>query len=352
MIDSSEINLLNREEADIVLSQTSSSISSQSSPISNSSSSESTSAAVVKPSIEDDDDGDEESAVTSAKRPSPRITADQQAVINKLLMPSASLNTQLASSSIPRTTVFTKSPSLADDYTSVRVAIRIRPQSTREKIEMCKVCTNVTPNEPQVTLGCKDDKSFTYDFVYDIQSRQDHIFNTSVKTLIDGCFEGYNATVLAYGQTGSGKTYTMGTSFDPTILPEEDGIIPRAIAYLFQKIESIKNELIKNGVETCLLPKFSISAQFLELYNEEIIDLFEHVQSTSNKFSSNLLATTNGGGGGGSVSVSEPAQATSRVSSGRGRIEIHEDHFGGINVQGCSTREVRSINEVKLFLSI
>jgi len=206
---------------------------------------------------------------------------------------------------------------------------------------MCKVCTNVTLNEPQVTLGCKDDKSFTYDFVYDIQSRQDHIFNASVKTLIDGCFEGYNATVLAYGQTGSGKTYTMGTSFDPTILPEEDGIIPRAIAYLFQKIEFTKNELIKNGVETFLLPKFSISAQFLELYNEEIIDLFEHVQSTSaGKFSANLLATTNGG-------ASDSVLPTSRVSSGKGgRIEIHEDQFGGINVQGCSTREVRSISEV------
>ena len=168
--------------------------------------------------------------------------------------------------------------------------------------------------------------------------------NTSVKTLIDGCFEGYNATVLAYGQTGSGKTYTMGTSFDPTILPDEDGIIPRAIAYLFQKIEFIKNELIKNGVETCLLPKFTISAQFLELYNEEIIDLFENVQNTSSKFSSNLLATANGA----TVSGIESVQVTPRVLSGRGRIEIHEDHFGGINVQGCSTREVRSISEVNI----
>ena len=211
---------------------------------------------------------------------------------------------------------------------------------------MCKVCTNVTPNEPQVTLGCKDDKSFTYDFVYDINSQQDTIFSSSVKTLIDGCFEGYNATVLAYGQTGSGKTYTMGTSFDPNILPEEDGIIPRAIAYLFQKIEFTQNDLIKNGVETFLLPKFTISAQFLELYNEEVIDLFEHIPSTSSKFPSNLLATTNG-----TITVPEPVNiATSRVSSAKGRIEIHEDQFGGINVQGCSTREVRSITEVSFFI--
>jgi hypothetical protein len=339
MIDSSEINLLNRDEAGIALSQTSSSISSQSSPISNSSSSESASAAVIKPLIDDENDDEE-----TANRASSRMNADQQAIINKLLLPNTTTTTTTSKIITPRSALFAKSPSIADDYTSVRVAIRIRPQSTREKIEMCKVCTNVTPNEPQVTLGCKDDKSFTYDFVYDIQSRQDHIFNTSVKTLIDGCFEGYNATVLAYGQTGSGKTYTMGTSFDPTILPDEDGIIPRAIAYLFQKIEFTKNELIKNGVETCLLPKFTISAQFLELYNEEIIDLFENVQSTSSKFSSNLLATTNGA----TVSGIESVQVTPRVLSGRSRIEIHEDHFGGINVQGCSTREVRSINEVNI----
>jgi hypothetical protein len=348
MIDSSEINnlLINRdEEAGIVLSQTSSSISSQSSPISNSSSSESASAmvAAVITSTDNDVDNKLPLPMSSSSSFSVRtVTADQQAIINKLLIPSTSTTIPLTPRAI---TNYTKSPSIVDDYTSVRVAIRIRPQSTREKIEMCKVCTNVTHNEPQVTLGCKDDKSFTYDFVYDIQSRQDHIFNTSVKTLIDGCFEGYNATVLAYGQTGSGKTYTMGTSFDPTILPEEDGIIPRAIAYLFQKIEFTKNELIKNGVETFLLPKFSISAQFLELYNEEIIDLFEHVQSTStSKFSTNLLATTNGGGNG--IGASESVLPTSRVSSGRGRIEIHEDQFGGINVQGCSTREVRSISEV------
>ncbi len=83
---------------------------------------------------------------------------------------------------------------------------------------MCKICTNVTLNEPQITLGYKDDKSFTYDFVYDFGSKQDKIFNESVLSLVDGCLNGYNATVLAYGQTGSGKTYTMGTSFDEIVL--------------------------------------------------------------------------------------------------------------------------------------
>ena len=111
----------------------------------------------------------------------------------------------------------------------------------REQVEMCKVCTNVTPNEPQITLGYKDDKSFTYDYVYDIGSKQEVIFDESVKFLVEGCLEGFNATVLAYGQTGSGKTYTMGTSFDDAVMKhEEEGILPRSIAHLFSEINKRK----------------------------------------------------------------------------------------------------------------
>ncbi len=53
--------------------------------------------------------------------------------------------------------------------------------------------------------------AFTYDNVFDKDARQDDIFETVAKPLVDGILEGYNATILAYGQTGSGKTFTMGT---------------------------------------------------------------------------------------------------------------------------------------------
>lgn len=33
-------------------------------------------------------------------------------------------------------------------------------------------------------------------------SGQVHIYNTCVRHLIEGCLQGYNATVLAYGQVG------------------------------------------------------------------------------------------------------------------------------------------------------
>lgn len=208
----------------------------------------------------------------------------------------------------------------------------MRPQSTRERIEMCKICTSVTPNQPQVTLGHKDDKTFTYDYVFDQDQNQDKIFTKSIRNLVDGCFDGYNATVLAYGQTGSGKTYTMGTSFDPNLLPEEEGIIPRAIAYLFHKINNINSENTNNYLN----PKFTIFAQFMELYNEEIIDLFSHIPTVS--YASALLATS-------SESQATTTETILYNKTVKPKIEIHEDQYGGINVHGCSTREVTSVSE-------
>lgn len=61
---------------------------------------------------------------------------------------------------------------------------RIRPQSASEKIEMCRVCTNVTPNHPQVVLG--KDKAFTYDSVFDVHAKQFEIYRDCIEGLIEG----------------------------------------------------------------------------------------------------------------------------------------------------------------------
>ena len=63
-----------------------------------------------------------------------------------------------------------------DDDSSVKVAIRIRPQLAREQIEGSRVCTFVT--EGQVTLG--KDKSFTYDYVFDLHHTQHDCYTGSL----------------------------------------------------------------------------------------------------------------------------------------------------------------------------
>jgi hypothetical protein len=84
----------------------------------------------------------------------------------------------------------------------------------------------------------------------------------------------YNATVLAYGQTGSGKTYTMGTGFElAQVSPHNLGIVPRAVKQLFEGIERRKEEAVVAGITP---PEFKVSTQFMELYNEDILDLFDN----------------------------------------------------------------------------
>ncbi|XP_046546035.1 kinesin-like protein KIF21A isoform X4 [Haliotis rubra] len=210
----------------------------------------------------------------------------------------------------------TEKPERKDDNTSVRVAIRVRPQNAKERIDICQVCTTVPNNEPQVLLG--KDKSFTFDHVYDMDTVQETIYNTCVRHLIDGCFDGYNATVFAYGQTGSGKTYTMGTGFDVNTPQAEVGIIPRAVDHLFQGIESRRKAALANDEPP---PDFRVNAQFMELYNEEILDLLD----------------------------------TTRDPESRGRkshIKIHEDAAGGIYVVGVTTRTVVSLEDTMKCLNI
>ncbi|XP_028609488.1 kinesin-like protein KIF21A isoform X4 [Grammomys surdaster] len=204
----------------------------------------------------------------------------------------------------------------AADESSVRVAVRIRPQLAKEKIEGCHICTSVTPGEPQVFLG--KDKAFTFDYVFDIDSQQEQIYTQCIEKLIEGCFEGYNATVFAYGQTGAGKTYTMGTGFDVNIMEEEQGIISRAVRHLFKSIEEKKTSAIKNGVPP---PEFKVNAQFLELYNEEVLDLFDTTRDIDAK-------------------------------NKKSNIRIHEDSTGGIYTVGVTTRTVNTEPEMMQCLKL
>ncbi|CAB4065516.1 KIF4_21_27 [Lepeophtheirus salmonis] len=196
-----------------------------------------------------------------------------------------------------------------DDESSVRVAVRIRPQLPREIMDACQICVSLTPGEPQVWLG--SNKAFTYDFVFSPESAQAEVYSDTVYRLIEGTFEGYNATVLAYGQTGSGKTYTMGTAFELSTQEASYGIIPRAVKQLFEGIR-IRTE----AAEAANLPppEFKVSTQFMELYNEEVIDLFDMKTSLPN------------------------------ISKKSG-IRIHEDSNGNIYTVGVTTRTVRSKEE-------
>ncbi|XP_051956367.1 chromosome-associated kinesin KIF4-like [Xyrauchen texanus] len=142
----------------------------------------------------------------------------------------------------------------------VRVALRCRPLVPKEINEGCQCCLTFVPGEPQVIVG--NDKAFTYDYMFDPMTEQEEVFSTCVSPLLSGLFKGYHATVLAYGQTGSGKTFSMGGTYtseqenEPTV-----GVIPRVIRRIFQ--EKAK----------CADCEFVLAVSYLEIYNEEILDL-------------------------------------------------------------------------------
>ncbi|ORY99875.1 hypothetical protein BCR43DRAFT_125573 [Syncephalastrum racemosum] len=145
--------------------------------------------------------------------------------------------------------------------TAVRVGLRVRPLTQKEQLSNCSECLSYIPNEPQILIGT--DKSFTYDYVFDQSTAQTDVYQSAAAPLMHKFI--FNATILAYGQTGSGKTYSMGTGLDNCAEPENEGIVPRCIVELFEKLQQRAEENPEY--------KYDVYVSFLELYNEELIDL-------------------------------------------------------------------------------
>ncbi|KAL6752731.1 kinesin-like protein FLA10 [Haematococcus lacustris] len=155
---------------------------------------------------------------------------------------------------------------------AVKVVVRCRPLNSKETADGREriVDMDVDAGQVKVRNPKSDDKEppkvFTYDQVYDSNSKQFEIFDITAKPIIDSCMEGYNGTIFAYGQTGTGKSHTMEGRDEP---PELRGIIPNTFDYIFQVIarESGNKE-------------FLVRASYLEIYNEDIRDLLSKNPNT------------------------------------------------------------------------
>ncbi|XP_053701125.1 kinesin-like protein KIF3B isoform X1 [Synchiropus splendidus] len=146
---------------------------------------------------------------------------------------------------------------------AVRVVARCRPFSSQEE-EECENILEVDDKLGQITIrnpkAPPDEpmKVFTFDAVYDWNSRQNDIYDDAVRPLVDSVLQGFNGTILAYGQTGTGKTYTMhGVSSDP----ERRGVVPNSFHHIFTHISRTQKQ------------KFLVRSSYLEIYQEEIRDL-------------------------------------------------------------------------------
>ncbi|KAI9315272.1 P-loop containing nucleoside triphosphate hydrolase protein [Dichotomocladium elegans] len=154
---------------------------------------------------------------------------------------------------------------------SVRVAVRVRPLTDQEiHHHNSRNIISFVPDQPQIIVG-SEQRAFTFDHAYPPSSDHQHVFSTSVVPLLYKFLDGYNATVLAYGQTGSGKTYSMGIGLDSAINPvSAGGIVPRFICCLFDELNA-RRRASENF-------SFQVHGSFLELYNEDLVDLLNPVK--------------------------------------------------------------------------
>ncbi|EPB71391.1 kinesin motor domain protein [Ancylostoma ceylanicum] len=148
---------------------------------------------------------------------------------------------------------------MTDDI-PVKVFVRSRPFSDKEKLENAQECLQFFVESNQISCN---GKTFTFDGVLDPTTPQDTVYDVTASSLLEQFFKGFNCTVLAYGQTGSGKTYTMGTE-ETTVSMQSDkrGIIPRLVDALFRQIS-------ESGAEI----KFQVFVSMLEIYDEKVHDL-------------------------------------------------------------------------------
>ncbi|KAI3980525.1 hypothetical protein MKX01_025090, partial [Papaver californicum] len=192
----------------------------------------------------------------------------------------------------------------------VKVAVHVRPLIGDERLQGCIDCVNVVPGKPQIQIGTH---SFTFDHVYGSSgSPSSSMFEECVAPLVDGLFQGYNATVLAYGQTGSGKTYTMGTGSKDD---SQSGLIPQVMNALFRKIETLKHE-----------SEFQLNVSFIEILKEEVHDLLD---------STSLCKSETANGHAGKV-----------MSPGKSPIQIRESSNGVITLAGSTEVGVSTLKEM------
>lgn len=186
----------------------------------------------------------------------------------------------------------------------VRVFVRVRPCLQQEQnAGLSHAALYLTPGAPgSVSIGTGSGANSCYDFdgVLDENEDQSKVYETlNVGTMITSVLTGFNATLFAYGQTGSGKTHTIegpqqslhllrqnvsamtdrpssqvtdtkclntNTTIDSGVAAyNHQGVIPRAIRDLFERIEQQQH----NGIRD----EFVVECSYLEIYNEEVFDL-------------------------------------------------------------------------------
>nr|CAD7444518.1 unnamed protein product [Timema bartmani] len=163
---------------------------------------------------------------------------------------------------------------------NMKVIVRVRPPNSKELGNNFREIIQVVDNSMLIFDPKSDEKSFFYqgvkqnrrdiakkqnkelnflfDCVFGYESTNSDIYESSTKEIIASVLEGYNCSVFVYGATGAGKTHTMLGSKD------NPGISLLTMVELYSQIERLKEER-----------EFELGATYLEVYNENVLDLLQ-----------------------------------------------------------------------------
>ncbi|XP_049378880.1 kinesin-like protein KIN-12E isoform X1 [Solanum stenotomum] len=165
---------------------------------------------------------------------------------------------------------FREDPSFWKDH-NVQVIIRIRPLSNSEiSLQGHGKCVRQESSQTMTWIGHPESR-FTFDMVADENVTQEMLFKAAGVPMVENCMEGYNSCVFAYGQTGSGKTHTMLGDIEGGTRRHSVncGMTPRVFEYLFSRIQKEREARREENI------KFTCRCSFLEIYNEQILDLLD-----------------------------------------------------------------------------
>jgi centromeric protein E len=138
---------------------------------------------------------------------------------------------------------------------SITVGVRFRPMNDREM----KMNASVNPwrFSPTQVDNIQMDEQWQFDHVFDEKATTKEVYEKAAKNVVTAALDGFNGTIFAYGQTGSGKTHTMYGDH------QRDGIMPLTVHDIFKNLDD------------AAMSGYTVSGSFMEIYNEEVFDLFQ-----------------------------------------------------------------------------
>nr|XP_019013289.1 kinesin [Kwoniella pini CBS 10737]OCF52070.1 kinesin [Kwoniella pini CBS 10737] len=150
---------------------------------------------------------------------------------------------------------------------NIKVVCRFRPMNRMETESRSETCVDISSDYTTVqlknsaSLAGPEKDGFTFDRVFDTNTKQHDIFDWGVKGIVEAdVMTGFNGTLFCYGQTGSGKTYTMmGADIEN---PALKGLIPRIVEQIFASILSADSVI-----------EYTVKVSYMEIYMEKIKDL-------------------------------------------------------------------------------